>query len=370
VSHSKERKEKACLNCGAAIYGRYCHICGQENIETKETFWSLATHFVHDITHFDGKFFSTLKYLLFKPGFLTTEYLRGKRASYLHPIRMYVFTSAFFFLIYFSFYQSQIETPKKKKEPVASMIKKMKEEKENLLTALNDSTTFKNSLSTKTRIEDLDYNIILLTADSTQVSNLKSKNISGANLRLTSEATNFKDFAKYDSAQKTLPEKERDGFIRRAFQKQNFHLKEKYGDDGNEAIKGVLENLFHHFPQMLFVSLPLFALILLLLYRRQKDYYYVSHVIYAIHLYCGTFIIILFCLWFQSLLKLIHISMPDWLIGVLSISGIYYWYKSLRNFYGQSRKKTMLKFSLLLFFDFFLMMILFCVFFLFSVMTI
>ena len=103
MSHLKERKQKNCLNCNAQVYGKYCHICGQENIEPKETFWGLATHFVYDIVHFDGKFFSTLKYLLFKPGFLSHEYLRGRRASYLHPIRMYVFTSAIFFILFFTF---------------------------------------------------------------------------------------------------------------------------------------------------------------------------------------------------------------------------------------------------------------------------
>ena len=69
-------------------------MCGQENIETHETFGHLAVHFISDIFHFDGMFFSTLKYLLFKPGFLTYEYVRGRRASYLNPIKMYIFISA------------------------------------------------------------------------------------------------------------------------------------------------------------------------------------------------------------------------------------------------------------------------------------
>ena len=102
MSHLHERKEKICLNCKSVIYGRFCHVCGQENIEPKETFWGLLTHFVYDVTHFDGKFFDTTKYLLFRPGFLALEYLRGRRASYLNPIRMYVFTSAFFFIIFSS----------------------------------------------------------------------------------------------------------------------------------------------------------------------------------------------------------------------------------------------------------------------------
>ncbi|NOT90432.1 DUF3667 domain-containing protein [Ferruginibacter sp.] len=104
MSHLKERKEKNCLNCNAQVQGKYCHICGQENIEPKESAWHLVSHFFQDITHFDGKFFSSLKLLIFKPGFLSREYMMGRRASYLNPIRFYVFTSALFFLIFFSLY--------------------------------------------------------------------------------------------------------------------------------------------------------------------------------------------------------------------------------------------------------------------------
>ena len=102
VSHSKERAEKICLNCRTELNGRYCHVCGQENVEPKHTLWGLITHFFNDITHFDGKFFSTVKYLMWKPGFLPAEYVRGRRANYLDPVRMYIFTSAVFFLILYA----------------------------------------------------------------------------------------------------------------------------------------------------------------------------------------------------------------------------------------------------------------------------
>jgi hypothetical protein len=105
VSHLDERKQKNCLNCNAQVQGKYCHICGQENIEPEENVWHLVTHFFNDITHFDGKFFSTLKLLILKPGFLPAEYKMGRRASYLNPIRMYLFTSFVFFLVFFSLYK-------------------------------------------------------------------------------------------------------------------------------------------------------------------------------------------------------------------------------------------------------------------------
>ena len=102
MSHAPERKEKDCLNCGTIVQGKYCHVCGQENIVPKESFGSLVLHFFSDITHFDSKFLDTLRYLLFRPGFLSKEHLKGRRSRYLNPIRMYLFTSAIFFLIFWA----------------------------------------------------------------------------------------------------------------------------------------------------------------------------------------------------------------------------------------------------------------------------
>ena len=65
----------------------------------------MVMHFFNDITHFDGKFFTTVKDVIVRPGFLSREYVAGKRASYLNPVRMYIFTSAFFFFIVFSFFK-------------------------------------------------------------------------------------------------------------------------------------------------------------------------------------------------------------------------------------------------------------------------
>jgi hypothetical protein len=36
----------------------------------------------------DGKIFSTFRYLLFRPGFLTVEYFAGRRRRYINPVRL------------------------------------------------------------------------------------------------------------------------------------------------------------------------------------------------------------------------------------------------------------------------------------------
>lgn len=370
MSHQKERKEKNCLNCNAEVQGRFCQVCGQENIETKESFWSLATHFVYDVTHFDGKFFSTLKYLLFRPGFLSQEYLRGRRTTYLHPIRMYVFTSAIFFLILFSFYQEASESVVKidqRTKPVAGLITDLEGKKKELIKAIPDLPDTSKSSTARVKIEkrinQIDKDILTLKKDSTQRDKITSLQEGNNSFDFSGEdyegAYNVKA---YDSIQNTLPPSKRRNFIIARIQKQNLILKEKYGD---ETTKVVLEKFRHMFPQMLFVSLPMFALFLTLLYIRRKDLFYVNHVVFTIHLYCATFILILGSLWLGSIFHWVHFK-TDVSTGIFSILIMFYWYKAFRNFYTQSRKKTVLKYMLLIFLNIFLMLLLFISFFMFS----
>ncbi len=375
MSRLKERKARNCLNCHIAVKGRFCHRCGQENIEPKESVWDLITHFFKDITHFDGKFFSTLKYLLFKPGFLSREYMIGRRASYVNPIRMYIFTSAFFFLIFFSFYQ--------KNEDIiiingtqAEIIAKLENKKTTLQESLKvwsqipeiagDELNQKKDLEKK--IKQVEEDIQLIKKDSTAKNRLTSLNTFNviSFKKQDSTQTGYKNLHEYDSIQKALPKKERDGFINSRIERQNLHLKEKYNNNGRAILLSIVQNFTKRFPQMLFISLPLFALLLKLLYFRRKDFYYVNHIIYSVHLYCASFIIILTGLWLSSIFGWFNTVMPDWLNVLFTVTGFFYLYKAQRNFYKQRRAKTILKYFLLLFMTIILMVLLFGFFFIFS----
>ena len=100
MSHGKIRNEKNCLNCNENVEKRFCPKCGQENIETRQPFHYLFTHFVEDFTHYDGQFWGTMKNLLFKPGKLTTIYLSGKRQQYVPPVKLYIFVSFITFFLF------------------------------------------------------------------------------------------------------------------------------------------------------------------------------------------------------------------------------------------------------------------------------
>ncbi|WP_353550269.1 DUF3667 domain-containing protein [Sediminibacterium sp. KACHI17] len=373
MSHLPERKEKICLNCGAALHGRFCHYCGQENIEPKDSFWHLVTHFVYDIIHFDGKFFSTLKYLLFRPGFLSHEYLRGRRADYLHPIRMYVFTSAFFFLIFFSFYQKEEAIDiKEKRDTLEEVIEDLQNEKTRLEKKIQKDTASFAAERLKEKLKNVEAELAMVQKDSSLIDSVKSLSNGSFTLVSFDKETKYRELKsvqQYDSVQASLPERERDGFLKRAVKRQDIHLNEKYNNDGSAILKAVTNKFIHFFPQMLFLSLPLFGFLLLLLYFKHKQFYYVNHVIYSIHLYCALFIIILSGLWLNSILTMISHQEQDWIGGVFTFAGFFYLYKSMRNFYGQRRAVTILKYMFLLFLSLFVMLLLFGVFFLFSAFT-
>ena len=358
MSHSPQRKEKICLNCNADLHGHYCHVCGQENIEPRESFLGLVTHFVYDITHFDGKFFSTLKYLVFKPGFLSKEYVRGRRVSYLHPIRMYVFTSAIFFIIFFSMFhfEKSLEnaTGRLMKESSLNDLAKAKE-----MTLKNART--KADSAEITRVMDMLRSVpVTISVDSAEKSKRNRPYINF-------QTTTYKSKAEYDSAQAVLPRNERDGWFKAMKVNKQLEINQKLSSDPKGAFSSWLGKFIHMFPQLLFVSLPIFALLLKLLYIRRKQFYYSDHAIFSIHVYIFTFIAMLFYFMF---LKLKEVLGWDWLNFIMIGIGIYitiYTYLAMRKFYTQGRFKTFVKYCLLSLLSLIVILILFVVFFLFSV---
>ena len=372
-----ERKEKICLNCGSEVYGRYCHVCGQENVEPNESFGHLVRHFFEDITHFDGKFFTTLKYLLFKPGFLSKEYIAGKRVRYLHPIRMYVFTSFIFFFVIWGFYSSRPEhnTHRKNEQTVSTPLEKLKNAEKGIKDDLKDSDISpEEKLTLKNKLTLIEATIDTLNKNPNAPIHYKFDRDNESILNLGFFNVNTGDTItekQYDSVQQSLPANKKDNFFERIVQKREIQLREEYNYDKELFGEHKWEQFKHHFPQMLFLSLPIFALLLELLYiRNRKKYFYTHHIIYSIHLYCALFIFILLGLWINSIFKNIFNVKTGWIIFIFILGSLYYWYKSIRNFYEQSRGKTIFKMIILSVTSFIINIILLLLLALFSIVSI
>ncbi|MGH2553851.1 MAG: DUF3667 domain-containing protein, partial [Chitinophagaceae bacterium] len=358
LSHTPQRKEKDCLNCGTTVQGKYCHVCGQENVVPKETFWHMVVHFFNDITHFDGSFFVTMKDLLFKPGFLSREYMKGRRVSYLHPVRMYVFTSAIFFLIFFSFFANEdtvkinLDVPVSKQER-SDYIKLLQQK----LLSDPGNLFFKEKL-----LYASDTNHIVKANDVLEVVNRKKASINFMD-------TGHRTFAEYDSAEKSLPQSKRDNWIVLRLTKIQIDLNRKFMEDPNGALKKFTEGILHRLPYMLLISLPFFALILKLVYIRRKEFYYADHGVFTIHLYVFTFLLLLLVFSLRKLQEVTGIGFLGIITSILVILLFFYLYKAMRIFYIQGRGKTILKFLIVSFWSLLMMLVLLVFFMFFSAAT-
>lgn len=92
-------KLERCLNCGAILDGRFCAACGQEVRDPRPTTKELLHDIAGELFNWDGKLFSTLRFLVTRPGFLTKELLAGRRVRYLPPLRLYLICSVTFFAL-------------------------------------------------------------------------------------------------------------------------------------------------------------------------------------------------------------------------------------------------------------------------------
>jgi hypothetical protein len=88
-----------CENCGAALAGPYCSECGQPAIDYHRSFGSLMADAADAFFNLDERFLKTFGLLLIKPWRLTNEFVEGKRARHVHPLRVYLIASVSFFLV-------------------------------------------------------------------------------------------------------------------------------------------------------------------------------------------------------------------------------------------------------------------------------
>ena len=88
-----------CPNCGVSFDGQYCWNCGQKNRARVITLGELLRDGFGELFDFDSRLWRTIWPLMSRPGFLTSEYLSGRRMRYMPPFRTYLVLSFLFFLV-------------------------------------------------------------------------------------------------------------------------------------------------------------------------------------------------------------------------------------------------------------------------------
>jgi hypothetical protein len=87
-----------CRNCSTQIQGRYCHECGQDYFAGMGTpVIKLIGQMLDNTFALEGKTPRTLLNLMFRPGFLSVEYMNGKVSRYVHPVKLFWMATLIFF---------------------------------------------------------------------------------------------------------------------------------------------------------------------------------------------------------------------------------------------------------------------------------
>lgn len=91
-----------CKNCGEELAGQagFCSSCGQSVREISRPWLEFVRELLSELFDFDGRMLQSSRLLITRPGFLSREYINGRRVAHTSPVRMYLLISlAFFFVL-------------------------------------------------------------------------------------------------------------------------------------------------------------------------------------------------------------------------------------------------------------------------------
>lgn len=300
-----------CANCGAERSGPYCSRCGQNDRDYQRALPPLLSELLREAFELDSRLVRTLKLLLFKPGALSLEFSQNRRASYVSPIRLYLFTSILFF-----FFLSLGADVGVGEDPERPQVQVQVEE-----------------------VQDADPNALLSLLDeprarrAEEIFNRSDNSI--ARLVLLQIAKDLDEGETLDPALVYLLGEVVDALY-----------------EPGSVVRQFMDNL----GVAMFVMLPVYALLLKLFYPFRKRYY-VENFVFSTHLH--TFVYIIFML--QMLLT--NDAASGWLYESMEIiaSGLTFWifayhYLALRRYFHEGRVLTLFKFGGLLTFYFVLLM--------------
>ena len=88
-----------CENCGTLLEGDFCSQCGQSTADMNLPLAEFAKELASEALSLDSRLSLTMKTLVLEPGAVPAEYVAGRRARFVPPIRLYVFASFAMFLL-------------------------------------------------------------------------------------------------------------------------------------------------------------------------------------------------------------------------------------------------------------------------------
>lgn len=332
--HPLKFRGTECLNCGHVldVSDKYCPNCSQINSTKKPSLKDFVSEFFGSIISYDSKLLKTLTALLLHPGKITKDYLKGQRVSYTNPFRFLLSLAIIYFLM---FGYSHDFTSMDDVESISDI----SELDPNLLTLQEQSEGTKKTNSIQRMLAS---SWLTKSKDSIILDNpqryFDSLNTHSYLDRFYSKTDFFMTLIKKKSLKKFEDTKEEFNIPENYQNRKSFNL-------AKSLIKAVdqpgtyLNILISKIPFLIFFFLPVFALFIWLMYVRKK-YNYIEHLIFSFHIQSLLFILLLISFFIDAIFK----TDTGWIF--LLVFSVYV-YKAMRNFYGQGRFKTFVKYLII-----------------------
>jgi hypothetical protein len=342
ASRMAERGETVgkCPNCGSSLIGPYCAVCGQERDTHRRSVWSLMRDVLEDFVSFDSRILRTVFALLVEPGEIAKAFREGRTRHYLPALRLYFIVSLLFFLILSATGLAIIQL-----ELMASPAKVYRDAKGQIY-YLNPA--FDNENSNDPDLKYVPKRIPFKQSDPSQKHyNISTKiyffaPIGAHHTNLSPDVLNKirSDSLGFTVQTKALDpnnpkQKARAKKVESWLDTHVFSSVQKLA--ANPA--ALNEPLTTWIPRVLFLLLPLYALLLALFYWRQhKDYYFVDHLIFSLTIHAFTFVVLIVAM---GLAQVLEGEVVAWLVfAAIAI----YIFIAMKRFYRQGWVITTLKY--------------------------
>jgi len=317
-----------CENCGAELQGHWCAQCGQPAIEYRRSFRYVVSDLLNEFLNWDSKFFTTIALLIVKPWRLTNEFLAGKRVRYVNPLRLYLLASIlFFFAVNYGAKGIHVDPTKMGAKDRAELEADLKntnlppEARERIEGLLRDASP-SPAPSPETNASS-PAPAAVPPSPGTDAGPPQSE-FKGNEQKKEYGKLNERPFVVFDNGRSTTP-----------FERWiEARAKEKMGEHGTKM--GLfIATLFSNLPYMMLCCVPLFALVLKVLYIRRRIFY-IDHLIYALHIhsffYAAVMLIVLATI---GLTRFASGAIAGWLITLLWIVFVTQIFLSIRFVYRQ-----------------------------------
>ncbi len=263
-----------CENCAAPLAGPYCAQCGQPAIDYRRSFGSLLLDAADAFFNLDERFLKSFGLLLVKPWRLTIDFVEGKRVRHVHPLRVYLIASVIFFLVInYLARGAHFQKQETGAEDSALVIKGGSPSPK------SDAEKFDRDLRKEIRAANAAHEV----SPSGSATPAPSSGVSPSSSLATSPA------AKPPPAEKNIffdldQDKDLSPFERWVKDRAEEKIGPT-GDRGDLFLKALIQNL----APMVLCCIPLFALVLKILFIFKRRYY-IDHLVFALHTHAFVFL--------------------------------------------------------------------------------